>query len=74
MENTEKTRMAWRNVDQLSSTTDLPEIYINNIYSYLLDKLVSFIADSIGSFVSINSIVGFLKSSKYKTNHETIAT
>lgn len=40
--NTEKTRMAWRNVDQLSSTTDLPEIYINNIYSYLLDKFKNY--------------------------------
>lgn len=42
LSNTEKTRMSWRNIDQLSSTTDLPEIYINNVYSYLLNKFRDF--------------------------------
>jgi len=38
----------------------------------LLEKLVMFIIDSIGSYLSINKIVNHLKSYNYKANHETI--
>ena len=41
---------------------------------YLLEKLTDFVMDSIGSYLSVNSIVNFLKSSGYKTNSETIAS
>ncbi len=39
---------------------------------YLLEKLLNFIIDSIGSFFSINSVVNYLKSSGYKANPETV--
>jgi predicted AAA+ superfamily ATPase len=39
---------------------------------YLLEKLLNFISDSIGSLFSINSVVNYLKSSGYKTNAETV--
>ncbi|MBF0101215.1 MAG: ATP-binding protein [Desulfobacterales bacterium] len=41
---------------------------------YLLEKLIAFTIDSIGSYVSIHSIVNYLKSSGYKTNSETIGS
>jgi predicted AAA+ superfamily ATPase len=39
---------------------------------YLLDKLLNFMIDSIGSLFSINKVVNYLKSSGYKCNAETI--
>ena len=39
---------------------------------YLLEKLLNYIIDSIGSYLSINSISNYLKTSGYKTNMETI--
>ncbi len=39
---------------------------------YLLDKLLNFMIDSIGSLFSINKVVNYLKSSGYKCNVETI--
>lgn len=39
---------------------------------YLLEKLLNFMIDSIGSLFSINSVVNYLKSSGYKANAETV--
>jgi len=39
---------------------------------YLLEKLINFMIDSIGSLFSINKVVNYLKSSGYKANAETI--
>jgi hypothetical protein len=39
---------------------------------YLLDRLMHFLIDSIGSLFSINSVANYLKTRGYKTNHETI--
>jgi len=39
---------------------------------YLLEKLLNFIIDSIGSFFSINKVVNYLKRNGYKCNPETI--
>jgi predicted AAA+ superfamily ATPase len=39
---------------------------------YLLEKLINFMIDSIGSFFSINKVVNYLKSNGYKCNAETI--
>ena len=39
---------------------------------YLLERLLNFMIDSIGSFFSINKVVNYLKSSGYKSNPETI--
>ena len=39
---------------------------------YLLEKLINFMIDSIGSLFSINSVVNYLKSSGYRSNAETI--
>lgn len=39
---------------------------------YLLEKLINFMIDSIGSLFSINSVVNYLKSAGYKANCETI--
>ncbi len=41
---------------------------------YLLEKLIGFIIDSIGSYFSINSVVNYLKSTGYKTNGETVGS
>ena len=41
---------------------------------YLLEKLMAFIIDSIGSLFSVNSVVNYMKSSGYKTNGETISS
>ena len=41
---------------------------------YLLEKLIDFIIDSIGSYFSVNSVVNYLKSSGYKTNGETVGS
>jgi len=40
----------------------------------LLEKLMMFIIDSIGSYVSVNKIANHLKSNAYKTNNETIGS
>ena len=40
--------------------------------TYLLDRIVSFITDSVGSFVSVNSISNYMTSNGYKTNSETV--
>ncbi|MGE5341692.1 MAG: ATP-binding protein [Candidatus Omnitrophota bacterium] len=40
---------------------------------YLLEKLLSYLIDCVGSLFSINTMVNHLKSSGYKTNTETIA-
>ena len=40
--------------------------------SHLLEKIIDFIIDSIGSMTSTNSITKHLKTSGYKTNNETI--
>ncbi|HLP47585.1 MAG TPA: ATP-binding protein, partial [Candidatus Kapabacteria bacterium] len=39
---------------------------------YLLEKLLNFMIDSIGSLFSVNSVVNHLKSSGYKANGDTI--
>ncbi|ETR70687.1 MAG: hypothetical protein OMM_08625, partial [Candidatus Magnetoglobus multicellularis str. Araruama] len=39
---------------------------------YLLEKLVMFIIDSVGSYLSVNKIVNHMKSNNYKATHETI--
>ncbi len=39
---------------------------------YLLEKLLNFMIDSIGSLFSVNSVVNHLRSSGYKTNSDTI--
>ena len=39
---------------------------------YLLDKLINFMIDSIGSLFSINKVVNYLRSSGYRANVETI--
>ena len=41
---------------------------------FLLEKLVDYITDSVGSLFSITSIVNTLKSKGYKSNYETIAS
>ncbi|MBU0993977.1 MAG: ATP-binding protein [Proteobacteria bacterium] len=41
---------------------------------YLLEKLMAFMIDSIGSLFSVNSVVNYMKSSGYKTNGETISS
>ena len=41
---------------------------------YLLEKLIDFIIDSIGSYFSVNSVVNYLKSSGYKANGETVGS
>ncbi len=40
--------------------------------TYLLDRIVGFITDSVGSFISVNSISNYMKSNGYKTNVETV--
>lgn len=39
---------------------------------YLLDRMVSFITDSVGSFISVGSISKYMTSNGYKANAETI--
>lgn len=39
----------------------------------LLEKIIHFATDSVGSLLSIASIIGTLKHQGYKTNHETLA-
>ncbi len=41
---------------------------------YLLEKLILFLIDSIGSYFSVNSVVKYLNGAGYKTNNETIGT
>ena len=40
----------------------------------LLSKLLNYLADTIGNLFSVNSIVNYLKSSKYNTNNETLGS
>jgi len=42
--------------------------------TYLLDRIVGFITDSVGSFVSVNSISKYMTSNGYKTNSETVGS
>jgi predicted AAA+ superfamily ATPase len=41
---------------------------------YLLEKLINFMIDSIGSLFSIHSVVNYMRSSGYKTNSDTVGS
>lgn len=42
--------------------------------TYLLERLIKFLIDSVGSYFSVNSVVKFLAHVGYKSNSETVGT
>ncbi len=62
-------------IDSLKNTVLLKDIVER--YSikdaYLLEVVFKFLIDNIGNLFSLNSVVNYLNSQKYKTNHETVS-